>query len=154
MGEKQLVVFKLNKGEYGIDIMKVKEIIRYQKMVRIPYVPKFVEGIINYRSSVIPIIDLNKRFDLTGKGIDDSTRIVIVNMNEKQVGFMVDEVEEVLRIPEKDIERVSEIAVDIDRQYIMGIGKLEDRLITLLDLNQVLMKEEKKKLQEMSSMVQ
>lgn len=154
MGERQLVVFRLSEGEYGIDIMKVKEIIRYQKTVKIPNAPKFVEGIINYRSSAVPIIDLNKRFELAGKGIGDNTRIIIVNLDKRQVGFMVDEVEEVLRISEENIESVSEIAVDINRRFIKEIGKLDDRLIILLDLHKVLTEDEKEELQEIPETVQ
>ncbi len=148
MQERQLVVFKLAEGEYGIDIMMVKEIIRYQKTVRIPDAPGFIEGIINYRKSAVPIIDLNRRLHLVENNISDGTRIIIVNLDEKQVGFKVDQVEEVLRIAEESIEQVSDIMSDIDNRYIMGIGKLGDRLIVLLDLFKVLTENEKEELKE------
>ncbi len=151
MEEKQLVVFRLNQGEYGIDIMIVKEIIRYQKITEIPDAPEFVEGVINYRSKAVPIVDLNKRFNLTSGDVGDSTRIIIANFGDKQLGFKVDAVDEVLRIPEEDIEQVSDIAVNIDKHYITGIGKLEDRLIILLDLSKILSDDEKAELQEVQS---
>ncbi|MBA1335061.1 MAG: Positive regulator of CheA protein activity (CheW) [Firmicutes bacterium] len=148
MKENQLVVFRLGEEEYGMDILGVKEIIRYQKTVKVPDSPDFIEGIINYRDSVVPIMDLNKRFRLTGKGLSDTTRVIIVNMGGKQVGLMVDQVEEVLRINESSIEATPEVVAGVDRQYIRGIGKLEGRLIIILDVERVLTEGEKQELQQ------
>jgi purine-binding chemotaxis protein CheW len=150
MVENQLVVFKLGEEEYGMDILSVKEIIRYQKTVKIPDAPDFIQGIINYRNSVVPIMDLNRRFKLGGKGLSDSTRVIIVNLAGKQVGFMVDQVEEVLRLGEEDIEAAPEVVTGVDRKYIRGIGKLEDRLIIILDVERILTEGEKKELQQIS----
>lgn len=147
MKENQLVVFRLGEEEYGMDILGVKEIIRYQKTVKMPDTPDFVEGIINYRDSVVPIMDLSKRFRLAGKGLSDTTRVIIVNMGGRQVGLMVDQVEEVLRISEGSIEATPEMATGVDRQYIRGIGKLEGRLIIILDVGRVLTEGEKQELQ-------
>lgn len=150
MEENQLVVFKLGNEEFGIDILNVKEIIRYQKTVKVPDAPRFIEGIINYRDSVVPIIDLNKRFKLGGREISDVTRVIIINIGDKQVGFMVDQVEEVLRIAGDSIDEAPEAVVNIDRQYIDGIGKLDNRLIILLDVKKVLTEVEKEELQQIS----
>lgn len=148
MAEKQLVVFRLGDGEYGIDILRVKEIIRHQKAVKVPDAPDFIEGIINYRDSVAPVIDLNRRFKLGGRDADHSTRIIIVNIGDKQVGFLVDQVEEVLRIPEENIQAAPEVVSNVERQYIEGIGKLEGRLIIVLDVEEILTEGEKKELQQ------
>ncbi len=107
MAEKQLVVFRLGEEEYGIDILAVKEIIRYRKTVKLPDCPDFLDGIINYRDSIVPILDLNRRFKLGGKEAGDATRVIIAGIGGpegRQVGFMVDRVEEVLRLDENSIE--------------------------------------------------
>ncbi|MGI6704245.1 MAG: chemotaxis protein CheW [Clostridia bacterium] len=154
MSENQLVVFRLGGEEYGIDILVVKEIIRYRKTVKLPECPDFVEGIINYRDSIVPILDLNKRFKLGGKEAGDSTRVIIVGiggLNGRQVGFMVDEVEEVLRLDAQCIEEPPEtVASSMDRQFIRGVGKLEGRLIIILDIEKVLSDTEKAHLREIS----
>ena len=90
MAEQQYVVFKLGKEEYGIDIMNVKEIGPYQESVKVPNTPDFIEGIINFRGKVIPIVNLGKRFNLKDNGITNDTRIIIINLKDKQVGFVVD----------------------------------------------------------------
>jgi purine-binding chemotaxis protein CheW len=147
-----MVVFRLGEEEYGIDILAVKEIIRYRKTVKLPDTPDFIEGIINYRDSIVPILDLNKRFRLGGKENGDSRRVIIVNMGkpgDRQVGFLVDQVEEVLRLDAQCIEEPPEtVSKGMDRQYIRGVGKLEDRLIIILDIERVLSDREKADLQE------
>ncbi len=154
MSEKQLVVFRLGQEEYAIDILGVKEIIKYPKTVKLPNTPDFVEGIVNYRDSVIPILDLNRRFKLGGKETGDSTRVIIVNIGgtgDRQVGFMVDQVEEVLRLKTECIQEPPEtVSRGMDRQYIRGVGKLEGRLIIILDIERVLSDKEKADLQEIS----
>jgi purine-binding chemotaxis protein CheW len=154
MPEKQLVVFRLGEEEYGIDILAVKEIIRYRKTVKLPDCPDFLEGIINYRDSVVPILDLNKRFKLGGEGPGDSTRVIIAGIGGpegRQVGFMVDRVEEVLRLDGDCIEDTPETVVKgMDRQYIKGVGKLKERLIIILDIEKVLSDSEKAHIQEIS----
>lgn len=152
--ENQLVVFRLGEEEYGIDILAVKEIIKCRKTVRLPDCPDFIEGIINYRDSVVPILDLNKRFKLGGKKAGDAARVIIVGiggLEGRQIGFMVEQVEEVLRLDAKYIEKPPEIvARGMDRQFIKGVGKLEGRLIIILDIEKVLSETEKVHLREMS----
>lgn len=148
MSERQVVVFKLQGEEYCIDIMKVMEIIRMQEIVKLPDTPDFVEGVVNLRGKIIPVIDLKKRFHLEGKEISEETRIIITDTDGKTVGFIVDNVTEVLRLNEDDIEPINTDVVGIDKDYIAGIGKLENRLLILLDLNKVLTKEEKSILKE------
>lgn len=139
MAENQYVVFKLNKEEFGIDIMNVKEIIPYQKSTQIPNSPNFIEGVINYRGNVIPIINLNKRFKLNTEEITGDTRIIVINIEEKEIGFVVDEASQTLRLEKEQIDPTPDIISDVDRRYITGVGKIdESRLLILLDLEKVL----------------
>lgn len=149
MAEKQYVVFKIGNEEYGIDIMSVKEIGPYQESVKVPNAPVFVEGIINYRGNVIPIISLHKRFNIEQKGIDNNTRIIVINLKEKQIGFIVDEASQTIRLDDKDIDPTPDIVAGIDSKYITGVGKLDERLIILVDLEKMLTDEEKKKIESM-----
>ncbi|MDI6602154.1 MAG: chemotaxis protein CheW [Thermoanaerobacteraceae bacterium] len=149
MAEKQVVVFKLLGEEYCVDIMKVVEIIRMQEITKLPDAPRFVEGVINLRGKIIPVIDLKKRFNLQEGGINEDTRIIITNADSKTIGFIVDNVTEVLRLNEEDIESIDNVTVGIDKDYIQGIGKLDKRLLIMLDLNKVLTKEEKISLKKM-----
>lgn len=140
MSEKQYVVFKLGKEEYGIDIMNVKEIGPYEESVKVPNTPHFIEGIINYRNRVIPIINLKRRFKLEDKGLTNDTRIIIINLNDKQIGFVVDEASQTVTLDDKDIDPAPDIIISsIDRRYITGVGKLDNkRLLILIDLEKVL----------------
>lgn len=150
MSESQYVVFKLGKEEYGIDIMNVKEIGPYKEAVKVPNTPDFIEGIINYRGQVIPIIHLGKRFNLEDKGITNDTRIIVINLNEKQIGFVVDEASQTVRLDDKDIDPTPDIISSIDRRYITGVGKLDEgRLLILIDLEEVLSDEEKDEIEKM-----
>ncbi len=143
----QLVSFKLGDEEFGVDIMQVQEIIRMQNITSVPNAPDFVEGVINLRGRVIPIIDLRKRFGLEQKAHDKSTRIIVVKVDEITVGLVVDEVSEVLRIPKETVEPPPPIVAGVESEYISGVGKLEDRLLILLDLSKTLSKEEKASLE-------
>ncbi len=136
--EIQLVVFQLIDEEYGIEIGKVQEIVNLVKITRMPKAPAFVEGIINLRGGVVPIIDIKKRFDLTTKEHDEKTRIMVVLIEGQAMGMIVDSVSEVLRLPKKDIEPPPPIMGDISSDYIKGVGKVGDRIVTLLDLDKVL----------------
>lgn len=146
MSENQYVVFKLGREEYGIDIMNVREIVQYQESVKIPNAPKFVEGIINFRGNVIPIVCLKKRFGMEGRTADANTRIIVINLNEKQIGFLVDEASQTVRLDDSNINPTPDIIAGIDRRYITGVGKLDERLIILIDLERVLTEEEKEKI--------
>ena len=140
--ELQLVSFTLGEEEYGVDILQVNEIIRYMDNTKIPNSPMFVEGIINLRGKVIPIIDIRKRFNLPDLPHDNATRIIVVNINGKTVGIIVDSVSEVLRVPRNIIDPAPEVACGIDHEYIKGVGKLQDRLLIIIDLNRILSEEE------------
>ncbi len=137
MAEVQLVIFTLGKEEYAVEIMRVKEIVPYKEPVKIPNTPRFIEGVINLRGEIIPIISLKKRFNLVDDLINEQTRVIVVNVEGKQVGFIVDDASEVLTMHDDQIDIAPEIITGIDRNYIAGIGKLEDRILILLDLNKI-----------------
>lgn len=143
----QLVSFKLGEEEFGVNILQVREIIRMQQITSFPNAPEFVEGVINLRGRVIPIVALRKRFGLEDKAHSKSTRIIVVKVEEVTIGLIVDEVSEILRLPDDTVEPPPPIIAGIDADYIQGVGKLEDRLLILLDLNKILSGEEKSSLE-------
>lgn len=140
----QLVSFNIGDEEFGVDILKVQEIIRMMQITKVPNLPAFAEGIINLRGRVIPVIDLRIKLGMTKKEHRSTTRIIVVEISGRTIGFIVDSVSEVLRIPKSITEAPPEIVAGIDSEYITAIGKLEDRLLILLDLEKVLSDEEKK----------
>ena len=141
--ELQLVIFQLANELYGVNIHSVESIIKLQTITPVPHAPEFVEGVTNLRGSVLPIIDLRKRFNLNLREETTDTRIVVLDVEGKQVGMVVDGVKEVLTIQEEAVEPPSPIVSGIDSSFITGIAKVEDDLIILLDLGKVLSADEK-----------
>lgn len=139
----QLVSFNIGQEEFGVDILKVQEINRMINITKVPNSPDFVEGVINLRGRVIPVIDLRVRLGIAKKEYDKNTRIIVVEISGKIIGFIVDAVSEVLRIPKSITEAPPQMAAGINSDFITAIGKLEDRLLILLDLEKILMDEEK-----------
>jgi purine-binding chemotaxis protein CheW len=136
--EQQLVVFDVGDESFGVDIDSVQEIIRMQVITRVPGAPEFVEGIINLRGRIIPVIDLRRRIGLARAAVSKSSRIVVVEIDGPTVGMIVDGVSEVLRLSEESVEPPSSVVSSDDSDYIKGIAKLDDRLITLLQLDRLL----------------
>lgn len=134
----QLVSFNIGSEEFGVDILKVQEINRMVEITKVPQAPHYVEGVINLRGKVIPIIDLRKRFSLEIKAHDKNTRIVVVDIGGNIMGMIVDAVSEVLRLPSDTIEPPPELVTGINSEYIKGVAKLEDRLLIFLDLSKVI----------------
>ncbi len=134
----QLVSFKIDEEEFGIEILKVQEIIKMIQITKVPNAPNFVDGVINLRGRIIPIIDLRIKLGLTRKEHTKNTRIVVVELKNRTIGFIVDEVNEVLRIPKEITETPPEMIGSINKEFITAIGKLEDRLLILLDLEKIL----------------
>jgi len=137
----QLVIFKLANEDYGLPIQKVQEINRIVPVTRLPQTPDFMEGIINLRGRVIPVVDLRKRFGLNAKPHEDDTRIMIVDIDGQTVGIIVDAVNEVVQMQGSSIEPPPPTFI-LDARYIEGVGKLENRLIILLNIDQVLTSQE------------
>ncbi|HRE58944.1 MAG: chemotaxis protein CheW [Candidatus Kapaibacterium sp.] len=139
----QLVSFNIGDEEFGVDILGVQEINRMTEVTRVPNAPSYVEGVINLRGKVIPVIDLRKRLMMNARGHDQDTRIIVVEIENKVIGFVVDKVNEVLRIPQSVTEAPPSMVSGIKSDYITAIGKLTDRLIILLDLDKILSDDEK-----------
>lgn len=145
----QLAVFSLGEERYAIDIHVIKEIIRPLKITSLPGAPGFIEGVVNLRGDVIPVIDMRKRFDLPPReGIE--CRMIIVRVEGQWVGIEVDSVSEVIRIPHKDIKSPPKVMGGDGARYIEGVCKHGDELVILLNLDQILSTEEKIRLKEIT----
>ena len=138
----QLVTFEIGEEEFGIDILKVQEIIRTMAITKVPNSPPHVEGVINLRGKVIPVIDLRSRFMMDYRQHDNQTRIIVVDLHRMVIGFVVDGVSEVLRIQSSTVEPPPPVVSGIESEYIKGVGKLDNRLLILLDLDKLIPIEE------------
>ncbi len=138
----QLVTFSIGEEEFGVNILKVQEIIRTMEITKVPRSPDFVEGVINLRGKVIPIIDLRRRFGLAPRPEDKDTRIIVIEINSIIVGFVVDAVSEVLRIPASTVGPPPPGVAGVESDYISGVGQLADRLLIMLDLDRLLSSED------------
>lgn len=134
----QLIGFAVGAEEYGMDILRVKEVIRAPRLTRLPQAPSFVKGIINLRGDIIPIVDLRDKFGLESRTYDSFTRIIVVDVDGRLVGLVVDSASEVVRIPSDQIDPPPPIIGGLSAEYIRGVGKLDDRLIILLNIDTVL----------------
>jgi len=143
MDTMQLVIFRLNGQEYGVNIFNVNEIVPYSLPTKIPNSPAYIEGVLNLRGSVIPVINLKKKFNLEDSGVNDRTRIIVTNYDGKVAGFVVDEASEVLTIEKDSIEQVSDIVSNISRKYIEGIGKKSGgEMFIILDFRKIYSEED------------
>jgi purine-binding chemotaxis protein CheW len=140
--EKQLVVFELANELFGVDIGAVESIIKMQTITRVPQSPEFVEGVINLRGKVLPVIDLRLRFGLPAVEVTKSNRIMVVSIDGSEVGMIVDGVSEVLSISDGDVEPPPAMATTVNSTFIVGIAKIDTRLVILLDLKKILSLEE------------
>lgn len=144
---RQFVSFIVAGEEFGVNILTVQEIIRPVDITRVPHAPDFVEGVINLRGRILPVIDLRTRFGFPERDRDDDMRIIVVEIGAQTVGFMTDAVQEVLRVDVTAIEPAPELAVGIDAGYLRGVAKLDERLLILLDLGNLLSGDEEEALQ-------
>ncbi len=135
---RQYVVFRIGQEEYGVDIQKVSIIEKMMNIARVPTAPPAILGVVNLRGEIIPILDLRKRFDMTAREPDDDTRIIIFRMGELVMGMLVDMVSEVHHLLDGDIESVTSITSDRSLDYITGVGKVENRLVTLLNIEKLI----------------
>ena len=149
----QVVSFQLGSEEYGVDISQVQEIIRMVEITHVPRAPHFMEGVINLRGQLIPIIDLRTRFGMQRINATKSTRIVVTEIGSKRVGIVVDSVSEVINIPIENVEDAPEMIAGVGTEYIQGVGKIDDRLIIMLDLTMVMSGEEKAALETVAENV-
>lgn len=146
---QQLVSFKLGAEEFGIAITKVQEIIWMQEITKVPQTPSFVEGIINLRGNVISVLDLRKKFALPDIKVTNESRIIVVSVLDKIMGIIVDGVSEVLRLNEDQLQPPPPIISNFGREYIRGVGKLNDkRLLILLEIDNLLSEDEHRQINE------
>jgi purine-binding chemotaxis protein CheW len=137
-GTLQLVSFRLSDEEYGIEITKIQEIILMGEITRVPHTPPYVKGLINLRSNVIPILDLRLRFAMAEGAVTDDTRIMVVNVKGKTIGLIVDTVNEVLRISQDEISPPPPTVTGLGREYLTGLVRRENRLLIMLDIDNLL----------------
>lgn len=135
---QHLVTFRLGREEYGVDIGSVQEIIRAADITQVPGAPVHVRGVINLRGKIIPVVDLRTRFGMEQVEDSEEQRIIVFDMRNKRLGMLVDGVSQVLKIAGSVIEEMPEEAVSVAQNYIKGVGKLDGRLIIILDLNRSL----------------
>lgn len=139
---EKYIIFDLKGIEYGINVQQVLSIERIQEITEVPRTPKFIKGVINLRGEIVPIIDLKERLHLSETEYTEQTRILIVSVDDIQVGLIVDAATDVMDIQQTDIEAVSESIGDIDEDCLLGVIKREERLVVLLRLEQVLHSDE------------
>lgn len=150
--EVQVVGFYIGEDEYALEIVKVREIQAMTEIRKVPKAPRFVEGVINLRGHIVPIIDLRRRFDLEVNDARQSAKILIVELDKNLVGMIVDNVSEVMRFYADEIEKTPPMfSSSIDAQYIQGVAKLDEKLIILLNLEKLLSFEEQTVLKSFDS---
>jgi purine-binding chemotaxis protein CheW len=140
----QLVVFQLGHEFYGADIAMVREVGPLQRVTRVPGTPRYIEGVTNLRGRVVPVVDLRRRLGLPVTAATKQSRIAVAELEGGQVGMIVDSVQEVLRVPASAIEQPSAMMSKVETEYVLGIAKVDGRLIILLDLACVLQREVRK----------
>lgn len=147
IGVRKFLVFKLGNEEYAIDIQKITTIIeKDMNIARVPKTPVYLKGIINLRGEIIPVMNMRRKFNLTEEDDTEETRIIIVKLNDIAVGLIVDSVAEVVELDDDSIENITNIAGALSFDYIMGVGKIDGRIITLLHLEKlIILTEDSKK---------
>lgn len=132
MSERQYVVFLLDGELYGIDILNVQEITRYEVPTRVPDMPSYIEGMINLRGNIIPLVNLRKKFNLDGKEATRESRIIVLNISDRKTGLLVDAVSRVTKINDEEVEFPQEITRGCERQYVAGLAKKGEKIIVIL----------------------
>ena len=142
----QLVSFRIGGEEFGLDVFQVHEILRYEEPTPMPKAPAFVDGVLDVRGSLVPVVDMRRRFELPQPRYDDDTRIILVDYQDERLGLVVDEVSEVLRVPETAVTAPPQYVKGLAAEFIRGIVRLEKRLVVLLDLEKILSSQERMQL--------
>lgn len=144
----QLVTFMVGAEEFAISILSVQEINRMMQITRVPQSPSFIEGVINLRGKIIPVMDLRKRFNVDALDDTSDSRIIVVEVATRVIGFTVDRVNEVLRIDSGIVEPPPSMVSGVESEYVQGVGKLDDRLLILLNLERLFSDEDLKKVDQ------
>ncbi|NTV88867.1 MAG: purine-binding chemotaxis protein CheW [Clostridiales bacterium] len=137
---KKYLVFKLGNEEYGVDIQKISTINEMENTItRVPKTASYIKGVINLRGEIIPIIDMRAKFSLPAVDYTEDTRVIIVKIEEVTIGFIVDAVNEVVELGEDSIESITGLSASLTQDYLLGVGKIEQRIVTLLNLEKFFM---------------
>jgi purine-binding chemotaxis protein CheW len=144
----QLVTFRVGGEEFGLDVFSVHEILRYEPPTPMPRAPAFVDGVLDVRGTLVPVVDLRRRFEVGELRHDEDTRIVLVDFGGERLGLVVDEVREVLRVPETAVAPPPSFVRGLAAEFLRGIVKLGDRLVVLVDLDRILSSQERIALQQ------
>lgn len=136
--EMKVIVFQLKDKEYAVGVDVVESIEKLMSITRVPNTPSYIKGVINLRGVVTPIVDLRERFGMEGKPLDDTSRIIIVSLDEFEAGLIVDAANDVFDIPVDSIEPQPEVVGSIESEFIAGVAKVEKRLLVMLNLEKVL----------------
>ncbi len=144
----QFVKFLVGNEEFGVNIKQVREIIKLQEFLKVPNTPAFIEGLINLRGKVLTVFNLRKRLGLKNHKFNDNSKIIIVDLNNIPIGFTVDLVSEIVRISDDNIENTPPSVTSIDKRFLSGVAKLDEKLILMLDLTKVLSTEEEIKVKK------
>lgn len=150
MSELQVVVFSLNNEICGVDANNIKQIIKYQDTAKIPKMPEFIEGMTNLRGMAVPVINLNRRLGLGEAEVTKKTKILITEIEEHLIGFMVNDVIELGKFTENEIEKIPDIIQKAGNYYIRSVAKKGEKIISILDLGSILNGEEIKKLEKLN----
>ncbi len=142
MAIRQFVKFLVGDEMFGVDIKLVREINKLQDFFKVPNTPPFIEGLVNLRGKVLTVFNLRKRLGMDDKEFDENSKIIVVNYNELLVGFTVDMVTEIIKVPEENIEQTPPSIKGFDKKFLAGVAKLDDKLILMLDLTKVLSPDE------------
>ena len=146
----QLITFILGEEKYGLDILTVRELISYPEgLTQIPGMPDFIVGMFNLRGLVIPVMDLRKKFGMASEELHEYSVIIIVQVEEKNIGLIVDSVADVIFVKEEDIQETSEMAVHVDTKFIKGVAKTKDEMVILMDIDHLLSKSQFESLMEL-----
>ena len=140
---RQFISFSVGEEEYGLELLRVKEVIRVREITWLPKAPSFVKGIINLRGDVIPIIDLRDKFGLETREQTAQTRVIVVEVEGRLMGMVVDSASQVVRIPADQIDAPPPVLGGLSQEFITGVGKLEDKLMILLNVDAILTADEK-----------
>ncbi|MDD3840416.1 MAG: chemotaxis protein CheW [Clostridia bacterium] len=148
MSEKQFIIFELGEETYGADISKIREIIKPVQPTKVPNNPEFIEGVIDVRGQVVPLLDLKKRFHLGEGEYGANSKIMVAGQEGDLIGYLVDDVTEIISMTEEELSPAPDVT-KIGKEYIQGVTKKDDRLLILLDMNKVLSVDEKEVLDDL-----
>lgn len=147
--DEQFIIFSVGSEEYGLNVLRVQEIIRYLTPTKVPHAPSFVEGVIDFRGEVIPVLNLRNRFNLPPKEYDPFSVIIVIETNGKIVGLTVDQVSDIINIPKDQIHPAPDFASQTNTRYLTSLGKLGERLILIIDLDKIMDLNEQEHLEEL-----